>query len=57
MSIALWSCINSGQLMYPEEVVKYPSRGISGKPSSQARTKWKFVGSSFRREHSLGLSE
>ena len=50
--------------MCPEEVVKYPnhstprdSRGISGWPSRHGRTKWKkIVGSSFRREISLGLS-
>ena len=40
----------------PRPLTPRDSRGISGKPSRQARTKWKIVGSSSRRENSLGLS-
>ena len=39
----------------PRPLTPRDSRGISGKPSRQARTKWKIVGSSFRREKLTGL--
>ena len=40
----------------PRPLTPRDSRGVSGMPSRQARTKWKIVGSSSRRENSLGLS-
>ena len=52
--------------MCPEEVVKYPNHSAEtfnttrltrdlGKASRQAKTKWKIVGSSSRREKLAGL--